>query len=138
MLKILPEQMEAFSPLTDELLAERIVDHLRKEYSDTIVQLPSRVLILHEIADDELKAMVRVGLSRARGYGISHESPLAGFIAIMIDAAPNFDQHPALQPMLSDETVDANLRVPKLLDQFTEEVWRDVKTSYDPAVWTAA
>ena len=43
MLKILPEQMEAFSSVTDELLASRIVDHLCEEYSDTTVQSPLHV-----------------------------------------------------------------------------------------------
>ena len=137
MLTILPQQMEAFSVLAQELLAQNVGDYLRKEYSETIVQLPSRRLPVSEIADDDLKRMVRTALARAASYGLSHESSLAGFVAIMFDAAPNFDQHPDLRPTLIDEAIPADDRVRRVLEQFTEAVWHDVKTNYDIAVWNA-
>jgi hypothetical protein len=135
MLKILPHQMEAFGAVTDELLTKRVVDHLRTNYLDTVVQLPSGSLPVKEIDEAELKAMVSRGIARARVYGISHESALAGFVAIMFEAAPNFDGHPVLQQILRDESVDPNSRIERLLDHFSEEIWEDVKAGYDRQVW---
>ncbi len=137
MLQILPQQLEAFGAVTDELFVKRIVDHLRANYLETIVQLPSGSLTVKEIDEAQLKAMVSRGIARARVYGISHESALAGFVGIMFEAAPNFDGHPVLQPILKDQSVDPNSRIERLLDHFSEEIWEDVKARYDRQVWIA-
>ena len=127
--------MEAFRSVADELLARRIVDHLRKEYSNTTVQLSSGPQLVSEIAEDELIAMVLFGLSRARGYGISHESSLAGFVAIMFETAPNFDAYPLVQQILQDETIPPDSRIDLLLERVTEPDWEALKARYDTATW---
>jgi hypothetical protein len=134
-LKILPDQMQVFKPVADELLAERIVEHLRIAYADTFVHLPSRTLMLDEIAENDLKAMVQTGLAQARSYQITHESALAGFVAVMFEVAPNFDSYPLMQKILQDETTSPNTRLDLLLEQATEEDWEKAKGSYDSAAW---
>jgi hypothetical protein len=136
MLTILPQQMWAFSPLADELFVKHVVDHLREHYGDTMVQLSSDILTVNRIAENDLKAMVGRAISKARSYGLSNESSLAGFVALMFEAAPNFDQHPALQQILLDKTIDGNARVEQLLAHFTGEIWQVVKTNYDRHAWT--
>jgi hypothetical protein len=135
MLKIFPEQMEAFSAVADELLLRRVVDHLREKYGDTVVQLPSGLLIVSEIGEDELKTIVGTGISRARCYGLSHESTLAAFIALMFEAAPNFDQYPLMQQILHDENIPANSRIDLLLSKASEEDWEAIKGSYSAGAW---
>ncbi len=135
MLKILPEQMRAFSAVADELLVQRIVDHLRANYADTVVQLPSRMFLLDEIDEDDLKQMVHTGLARARSYGISQESALAGFVALMFEAAPNFDSYPPMQQILQDENTPPNSRLDLLLDQATDEDWEKLKGNYEADAW---
>lgn len=51
MLKILPEQIRAFSGVAEELLIQRLADHLRSNYVDTVVRLPMSTLNLSEIAE---------------------------------------------------------------------------------------
>ena len=135
MLKILPDQMLAFRPVADELLVERIVEHLRTAYADNSVHLPSRTLRLAEIAENDLKAMVQTGLAQARSYQITHESALAGFVAVMFEVAPNFDSYPLMQQILQDETTPPNARLDLLMERATEEDWEKIKGSYDSAAW---
>jgi adenine-specific DNA methylase len=137
MLQIQLKQMEAFGSMTDDLFVKRIVDHLRENYSDTLVQLPSGSLTVKETDEAELKAMATRGIAQARAYGINHESALAAFVAIMFEAAPNFDSHPTLREMLGDESVDPNSRIEKLLKQLSEQVWEEVRASYDRQAWIA-
>ena len=135
MLKILPDQMRAFRPVADELLAERIVEHLRTAYADKFVHLPSQTLMLDEIAENDLKAMVQTGLAQARSYQITHESALAGFVAIMFEVAPNFDSYPLMHQILQDETTAPNARLDLLLERVREEDWEKIKGSYDSDAW---
>lgn len=135
MLKIFPEQMKAFSAVADELLLRRVVDHLREKYADTVVQLPSDLLIVSKIGEDELKTMVGTGISRARGYGLSHESTLAAFVALMFEAAPNFDEYPLMQQILHDENTPANSRIDLLLSQASDEDWEAIKGTYRVGAW---
>lgn len=135
MLKIRPDQMQAFSAVADELLAQRVMDHLRANYADTLVHLPDRRLMLSDIADRDLKTMVQTGLTQARSYGMTHESALAGFVAIMFEAAPNFYSYPLTKQILEEENTPANSRVKLLLDQVSEQDWEKIKAGYDPDVW---
>lgn len=137
MLQIQPKQMEAFGSLTDDLFLKRIVDHLQENYSATLVQLPAGSLTVKEIDEAELKAMVTKGIAQARAHGINHESALAAFVAIMFEAAPNFDAHPEIQEILKDASVEPNSRIEKLLEGFSEKVWEDVKANYDRQAWIA-
>jgi hypothetical protein len=134
-LKILPEQMRAFSGVADELLTQRLADHLRLNYADNVVKLPTAELQLSELAEGDLKAMIQGGCARARSYQISHESALAGFVALMFEAAPNFDSYPPMQRTLQDENTPPNSRVDLLLDQASEEDWAKVRESYDADAW---
>jgi len=134
-LKILPEQMRAFSGVADELLIQRLADHLQSNYAHTVVRLPTSTLKLSEIAEADLKAMIKSGCARARSYGLSHESALAGFVALMFEAAPNFDSYPSMQQTLQDENTPPNARLDLLLDQASEEDWNKVRASYDTGAW---
>lgn len=127
--------MQAFSAVADELLAQRVMDHLRANYADTLVHLPDRRLMLSDIADRDLKTMVQTGLTQARSYGMTHESALAGFVAIMFEAAPNFYSYPLTKQILEEENTPANSRVKLLLDQVSEQDWEKIKAGYDPDVW---
>jgi hypothetical protein len=60
---------------------------------------------------------------------------LAGFVAIMFEAAPNFDSYPLTQQILQDENTPPNSRLELLLDRVSEEDWAKLKTSYDPGAW---
>ena len=135
MLKIRGEQMQAFQSAADNAFAKKLVLHLREKHGDTGVQLPTGTFLVFELPAETLEAMIHAGLARARNYGFASEADLAGFVAVMFETAPNFDEHPLLQRGLKDERVKIEKRIDALLQTATEANWGVVKKEYDPGAW---
>ena len=135
MLKIRAEQMPAFQALADAAFIKKMILHLREKHGDTGVQLPTGTLLVFELSEETLEAMARAGLERARRYGFVSEADLVGFVAVMLETAPNFDDHPLLQRGLKDERVKLEERLDSLLQHATEANWGVVKEEYDPSAW---
>lgn len=135
MLKIRAEQMQAFQAVADATFVKKLAAHLREKHGDTGVQLPTGTFLVFELPAATLEAMIHTGIARARGYGFASESDLAGFVAVMFETAPNFDDHPLLQRGLSDERVKLEERIDALLQNATEANWGVVKEEYDPSAW---
>ncbi len=135
MLKIRAEQMQAFQTVADAAFNKKLVKHLREKHGDTGVQLPTGTFLVFELAEETLEAMARSGFERARRYGFASEADLAGFVTLMLETAPNFDDHPLLQRGLQDERVKLEERLAALLQNATEANWGVVKEDYDPAAW---
>jgi hypothetical protein len=127
--------MAAFKPEADADFERRLAAYFREEHAGTIVQLASGPTKVEELQEDVLVRMVRTGIARARSYGLSFESSIAGFLTIMFETAPGFDSHPLLKRLLSDPEVLPNSRVDHLLRRATEENWNVVRRSYDPNAW---
>lgn len=136
MLKIRPEQMAVFRDVADAAFVRRLAEHLRAKYATVGVLLPAGVVTVEQIPAETLRAMVRGGVARARVHGLSYESSLAAFLAVMIEAAPNFDDHPRVRQVLADESVPPDARLDQLFDQTVlAESWAEIKESYDAAAW---
>jgi hypothetical protein len=135
MLKIRAEQMKAFQDAADTAFIKKLSAHLREKHGDTGVQLPSGTFLVFELPTETVEAMIRTGFERAREYGFASEADLAGFVALMIETAPNFDNHPLLQRGLQDERVKLEERLGVLLENATAANWQVVKEEYDPSAW---
>jgi len=139
MLKILPKQMEAFDSVAEDLFMKRLVEHFRQNYADTVVTLPSGKksvsMSVSEMDDAHLKEILARAVARARTYELTHESSIGGFVAIMLEAAPNFDEHPVAQETLRDPAVEPNRRIASLLEKFTEETLEAVRSQYNANIW---
>lgn len=135
MLIIRPEQFEVFQPVAEAAFVRRIVELLREDHSDVVIQFPNEVVLVKQLSDERLYSMVRVGIARAREYGMDWESSVTAFVVLMIVAAPNFDKHPLVQRVLKDERVEANSRIDQLWERTSEENWEAVRKNYDPAAW---
>lgn len=135
MLKIRAEQMQAFQPIADKTFAQKLAKHLREKHGDTGVQLPSGTFLVFELSDETLEAMIHTGIARARAHEFTSEADLAGFVSLMLETAPNFDDHPLLRRGLRDERVKLEDRLQSLLQHATEANWAVVKADYDPTVW---
>jgi len=135
MLKIRPEQSEAFQPVAEAAFVAEVVDYLRKTRPQEVVRLPGGPTTIAEIPDEILSVMVRGGIARAREYGITWRSTLAGFVALMFISAPNFDDHPLLKRALLDNDTDPNSRLEKLIQDSTEQNWEAVRQAYDASAW---
>jgi hypothetical protein len=128
MLKIRAEQMKAFQDAADTAFIKKLSAHLREKHGDTGVQLPSGTFLVFELPTETVEAMIRTGFERAREYGFASE-------ALMIETAPNFDNHPLLQRGLQDERVKLEERLGVLLENATAANWQVVKEEYDPSAW---
>ena len=135
MLKIRPEQSEAFQPVAEAAFVAEVVDYLRKTRPQEVVRFPGGPTTIAEIPDEILSSMVRDGIARARKYGITWRSTLAGFVSLMFISAPNFDDHPLLKRALLDNDTDPNSRLEKLIQDSTEQNWEAVRQAYDASAW---
>ena len=135
MLKIRPEQFAVFQPVAEHAFLRRVVEHLRNEHADVVVQFPNEVLLVKQIADERFHTLVKKGIARARALGMDWESAITAFVVLLFVAAPNFDQHPLIQRVLKDEKVSANLRIEQLWERTSEENWEAVRKNYDVKAW---
>ena len=96
-----------FKTTADTAFIKKLAAHLREKHGDTGVQLPTGTFLVFELPAETLETMIRTGLARARTHGFTSEADLAGFVAVMLETAPNFDDHPLLRRGLRDERVQA-------------------------------
>lgn len=135
MLKIRPEQFAGFQPVAERAFIRRVVEHLRENHSDLVVQFANEVMLIKQIADEKLYTLVKRGIGRARALGMDWESGITAFVVLLFVAAPNFDQHPLIQRVLKDERVPANSRTEQLWERTSEENWEAVRKNYDVKAW---
>lgn len=124
-MRIRPEQFDVFQPRADEQFVGRVVEHLRRAHPDVVGRLPAGVLC----------EMAQGGLARARRYGLTLESSITAFITLMFLVAPNFDEHPLIRHVLSDERLQPDERVAALRDRVSPGSWEKAERRYDPRAW---
>ena len=106
-LTIRAEQKAVVEAVAEENFVSRLAAHLRGEYSNAAVTLPvGEKFTVAELAPETLHEIVRVGIARARGYGMTYESAISAFTAVMFEIAPNFDTHRLCQVLFNDEEVE--------------------------------
>ena len=106
-------------------LVKVIYWHLRGYHAKSIQHL-SRI---------QLESRIEVTVTRGRKYGFQTISDLAGFSALMFELAPNFDEHPSFQRILSDREVLPELKLRRLSQQISEKDWREALGQYDKLFW---
>ena len=138
-LSIRAEQKVVIEAVAQENFVRRIAAHLLEEYSKAVVILPSdEKLTVDELPEETLHNLVRVGIERARGHGLTFESAISAFTAVMFEVAPNFDTHRLSQVLLNDEEVEPNARLDELLNVLSEKNWESIREDYDPKAWKPA
>ncbi|HEY6334111.1 MAG TPA: hypothetical protein VI756_32650 [Blastocatellia bacterium] len=135
-LKIRPEQLEAFQPVADAAFAARLAKYLRANHADAVVRISSGAVAVARLPEATLTKIVRSGMSRARGYGLTSESSLAAFIVLMFLAAPNFDAHPLIQRVLQDKDSEPDNRINNLWARVSPQNWKAVYGYYDTGAWS--
>jgi hypothetical protein len=135
MLKIRPEQFAVFQPVAEQAFIRRVVEHLRQQHPEAVVQLAGEVLLIRQLGETQLRRLVGSGLARARALGMDWESSLMAFVVLMFVVAPNFDEHPLIQRVLKDERVAANARLGQLWERTSDENWEAARKNYDARAW---
>lgn len=134
-LLIRSEQMSAIQQSAEEKFVRRIAAHLLEKYPTAIVALPDEKSTVAELPAETLHSLVRSSVERARGYGLTQESSIAAFSAVMFEVAPNFDRHNMSKMLLSDESFEPDARLNELLEVLTEKNWEAIQKTYDPEAW---
>lgn len=135
-LSIRPEQLMIVETFAQENFVRRIAAHLRSEYSQATVTLPTdEEFTVSVLPEERLYDLVRTGIVRARLYAMKLESSIAAFIALMFEVSPNFDEHRLCQVLLNDEQVAPDARIDELLNILTEKNWESIRVDYDPQAW---
>lgn len=129
------EQLKPFQSGADEEFIRRLVMFLHKKYANVEVRLPNSTSTVAEMSLDLLHRIVHGGCARARGYGLSWENNLTTFVSLMLDVAPNFDEHPLIQRLLRDDRVPPDSRMDLVVENIPDETWEAAEQNYDPLAW---
>lgn len=124
-MKIKKNQMDAGLLADENCFIDFIAEHLKEESSDYVQHLP----------DDGLKEMIGSGLKRARRYGFAAAKDLNAFIVFMFETAPNFDEHPSINKIFTDENIPIEQRFDYMLENITDQEWEEAHQNYDENAW---
>lgn len=76
---------------------------------------------------DALYAEVETQLRRARAWGLTWSSSIADFVGLAFDVGARFDEHPVVRRLLGDESQPPDLRLRRLFDELTPDVWGGIR-----------
>ncbi len=119
------EQMAAFGAEADAAFEKRLMAHLREHHTELVAGF----------SDDLLLPMVQTGITRARSYGITWESNLTAYVALMFEIAPNFDRHPRMQMILSSHSINPEDKLDMLMERMPEGIWDEMQRRNHSAAW---
>jgi hypothetical protein len=117
MLTLGKPQIDAIKESVERAYARDVARYMRAEHSESVAAL----------ADDELLRRVRLGIARAESHGLTWDSSITAFVAIMFEVAPTFDEQPAIARVLKDESLAPNKRIEALWELTTDEDWDEAE-----------
>lgn len=128
--------MDVMSSVAEANFERDLAAHLRANYGSSIVRLPHvGEVTVHDLVEDNLQRLVRIGIAKARRYELTRQSSIAGFVAIMFSAAPNFDDHRLCEVLLGDEEKSPDDRADEIANVLSEKNWDAIRNDYDPEAW---
>lgn len=117
MLKISKQQLDALGQEKRAAYARDLARYLRAEHGDAV----------RDLSDVELRRRVRIGIARAERYGITWDSTITAFVAIMFEIAPTFDEQAAIRRVLEDARIAPDTRVNALWARTTDLDWEEAQ-----------
>jgi hypothetical protein len=109
----------------DDRLAEVVADAVREACAARVANYD----------DGELKRMVRLGFDRARSHGLTKAEDIAGFVAVMFEVAPRFDEQTEIRSLLDDPAFPPSMRFQLMFDRASENAWNDAGKLYEDSFW---
>lgn len=103
-MQIRSQQMEVMLNDAERKFVLSTVAHMREHHAAQVSRFPEK----------ELQTRVEAGIKRARGYGLTWESSITGFVALTFVIGPDFDKQPRIQSVLTDRSIPADERVEEL------------------------
>ena len=111
-----------------DYLTRCLVRYAQEHHSAQVGQMP----------DYDLFLCMKSGVARARQYDFQDFESIAVFVGLMLNTAPNFDEHELIQPGLADSEVRGVARLDALLKTTSDEIWQEVIDRYDDQAWSFA
>jgi len=124
MLSITAKQTQAFDQYQDQQFLQRLCAHIQQTYSDYADMSPVALFRLVEFA-----------LVRAKSYGLTWQSSLGQFVYLMAAIAPNFDMHPAIHAILTNQALAPENRISSLSQRLPAGVWQEAITNTSTIGW---
>lgn len=134
-MEIRPEQMAALDKTSQESFEARLIRHIRTKYASVAIGTTAGNIAVSELSGDCLAGMVHHGISRALAYGLTWESSIAAYVALLFAAGPRFDEHSQIHKELLDDEVPVNSKVENLCYVIAEPVWKEARTRQSPLAW---
>ncbi|MBI1898150.1 MAG: DUF4123 domain-containing protein [Acidobacteria bacterium] len=114
--------------LTESVFEHKLAAHLRKNNPEPVEGLPDEVLLKR----------IRAGIARARAWGFTYESTIAGFVALMFDFGPGFDTQARIREALLDRAIPPESRLDHLDERTSEDDWREAAAIGASHAWPDA
>ena len=87
------------------------------------------------LSTETLQSRISYALDRARRYNLVSVSDMVGYVSLMFEVAPNFDEHPSVRQALEDPTAPPLAKMQYLSSQIPESVWQEVVLNFDRNFW---
>lgn len=119
MLRISPHSSNALADASWPGFIERLRATYEAEYTHVLPCFPP----------DLQFRIVENMVGRAARWGIWRQDAFAIFTELMLAIAPNFDEHPEISSILSDDDEDINEIVSSLDERIADSVWEEVEAN---------
>lgn len=124
-MKIRKDLYDHYLQQDEEEFVDLIIEHLKIESPELVANLPK----------DSLQEMVANGLTKARSYGLNIDEHLIGFVSIMFEIAPSFDEQADIHKVLTDESIPPDKRFDAMFEDVSESAWEEAEENYDSDAW---
>lgn len=117
MLVIRKEQMEALENYAREKFKDRMFQHVK----ELIQQDPEK----HgQMDDEEIRDLVQKGIEKAESYNIESEQYIEGYIDLMVEIDPDFDEQEDMawaRSILDNEKLSEGAKINFIRQQLSEQ-----------------
>ena len=100
MVKLRDDQFDEYLQDDPVRFIELILRHIAQTMPDEIRGIPPH-LVWYQI---------EVAVARARKHGLTKDDDIMGFVSVMFEIAPNFDEEPTLKTILADPRMQPSER----------------------------
>lgn len=127
--KLRQDQFDTWLQAEPDQFIESALRHIVETMPEEVRGIPLRLVV----------AMIEVAVQRARRHGLQSDSQVMGFVAVMFEVSPNFDEQPVLRAILSGPRLTPAQRWEAIFANTTElsAAWERAAhpNFYDPQVW---
>lgn len=124
-LQIRPAQLRQMAGGDEGMLLTALERLVREDHARVLSGMPGHLV----------QEMLRNGVEAAHRYGLLEPADVATFVLLMFEFGPGFHRHPAVLDMLTDRALSPHQRIQRVVNDTTEEVWREIQASLHEQHW---